>query len=302
MGGLFVHNLDYVFLVYGLSFFILGSVCISFVGQDHRVYWVALAGFGFVHGGCEWCDLLALLLGDSPWFGGFRLAAKAASFIILAVFCLRAPGRLPAYVIAAPVLTAIILACLLASRGSLLEGEDVVRWLIGLPACLGTALILWRAAALEDGPGRIKLGTVAAAFAIYGLATGAVVPASGLVTAGLPTHESFMALFGVPVQLVRGLTAIVAATVLWSYQIGKAAPSETSAAMRRHFCRTVILLAVVAAAGAVAAGPVSSAQTTPEIHRLILIVGVLAVTILILANYISVEARLNADNVPEETL
>ncbi len=63
--------MDYVFFVYGLSFFCSAASASIFRGATRsRIAWQWLGAFGMLHGGHEWLDLAAMSLGDDPVANG----------------------------------------------------------------------------------------------------------------------------------------------------------------------------------------------------------------------------------------
>ncbi|MEN6438809.1 MAG: hypothetical protein ABFD97_09520 [Syntrophobacter sp.] len=80
-------QLDFVFLLYGLSFILLAMECLKLHrwGKNPSIAWHWLAVFGLVHGANEWLDMFALNLPDPPAFKLIRTIMVAASFIALRI-------------------------------------------------------------------------------------------------------------------------------------------------------------------------------------------------------------------------
>ncbi|MEI7609220.1 MAG: response regulator, partial [Rhodospirillaceae bacterium] len=92
------------------------------------------------------------------------------------------------------------------------------------------------------GDHRLWLRVAAGVFVLYGVFTGAVVPASALPTTQWLSAESLLALLGVPVQVVRGVLAVAAAAALWCYEIERTDRADQRRTLRRHFRATVFAL------------------------------------------------------------
>ncbi|QQS55705.1 MAG: response regulator [Candidatus Competibacteraceae bacterium] len=210
-------RIDYVFFLYGLSFVLLAVIASPLRHRAGAAWpWAWLMGFGALHGGNEWLDMLALSAGDPPAFAGLRLAVMAASFLCLLEFgragTAALGGRVPGRWIALPLL-ALALAGALTGMAGLNAG---VRYALGLTGGLWSAGVLWR---YRNGSrsGGGALGFAAAAMALYALATGAIVPKTAFFPASVLNHESFLILTGFPVQLLRGVLAGMIALGIWGY-------------------------------------------------------------------------------------
>jgi len=107
----------------------------------------------------------------------------------------------------------------LAALGGLAgrQGFNVMdRYATALVGGLWAALALRAAFCAERGRNRSLLAA-AFAMAAYALATGAVVPRASFFPASALNHDSFLGVTGVPVQLLRGIAAVIIAAALWQY-------------------------------------------------------------------------------------
>ena len=209
--------MDYIFFLYGWSFLLLATMV---HGVDRRsgdvMPWRWLAGFGLLHGGNEWLDMLALALGDDPRFFAVRLAVLAASFLCLLEFGRRATtvlnGRTPNRWITPLLLTLAMLGGLAGPVGL----NAGIRYALGFTGGLWAAWALWR---YRDraGCGRRTLGVAAAMMVLYAVAAGAVVPKASFFPAVVLNQEAFLAVTTVPIQLLRGLLAGVIALAFWQF-------------------------------------------------------------------------------------
>jgi PAS domain S-box-containing protein len=231
--------MDLVFLVYGLSFLAMGLVIVVRLKDDSQFYLARilglLAAFGFAHGLLEWTDLWKVVRGGNPALAVFQPLLLLASFLFLFEFgrrfvseslsqteCTGLCGRLLGPWLYLPILGAI-------AAGMVLDDEPLValnvlsRYLIGFGGgvlCAWGFLRFHSRAQLPGMPAsdiariRVASRVAAAAFLAYGLFGGLVVPKTDWFPASFLNQGSFLATFGVPVQLVQALCAMaVAASV-----------------------------------------------------------------------------------------
>ncbi len=84
---LFKSQMDYILLVYGLSFFILAATSLLLIKtKEIKLPWLWLGLFGFSHAINEWLDILSVSLGDNYVFSLLRLVAIMLAFVFLAEF------------------------------------------------------------------------------------------------------------------------------------------------------------------------------------------------------------------------
>ncbi len=253
MGNVWSAQLDYVFFFYGLAFLLLGSVCLSIRELDSRCLpWKLLGLFGLSHGLSEWLDLtsLALELNGIGWWTAFRLAVMTLSFAFLLEFGRRglvARDRFGcgAWIILPPLLAVVGAACFV----DLATANGLARYCLALPGCMTTAALLAGHTRRLQGARERWLRTAAWVFALYGLACGVVVPASMLVPAQWLNTDSFMAICGVPIQVVRAVLAVAVAAALWSYEVEHTELMIHRRKLRQHFRTTFGTLVLVVVLG-----------------------------------------------------
>ena len=291
-------QLDYVFFIYGLAFILFGYVCFSIRRNEYGALpWTTLAYFGFVHGTCEWLDLLSISLCDNSSFALVRLLLKTLSFLFLFEFCLEsssfnAPTRNIRLIVA--VLVTVMLTTI-TSPLTYAAVDDMVRWSIALPGCLWASVIIYRAAVVDFGRRRTLLLVISGAIACYGLVAGATVPNSEIIPGWMPSHNAFLATVGVPVQVFRAIFATVAAAALWGYEIEITLSETTATAMRQGFRRTLITLLVVSAAGWTVTYFLGMVETGISGRRLIGICSCLIISLQIMFHYVEVKRRFNIE-------
>ena len=222
------------YFFYGLAFFAMGIAMLLETGRSPALAEARslrfLASFGLIHGTHEWLEsyLMQAQSAGTPlpaWLAWFRLALLISSFIALFLYAyvtLRQSspryqghrllhfGRLIAYM-------AIVGACvLLTYQGQpfqwvpLLDG--LARYLLAIPAAALAGLALYTQARQFHREGRTPLAgplrLAGFAFVIYAAAQ-LFVHSMPAVPAQYINQESFVALTGFPIQLVRTASAII---------------------------------------------------------------------------------------------
>ena len=235
VGEFFTANIVPIYFVYGLAFFVLGLVMALQARTPARLHplnyiWL-LSVFGLLHGLSEWIELATILgMLDPVPVANLDLGLKALSFVFLLQFggeLLRVwrPGLNWLRALGPAIFLAWLLFILAAPLGgpvgspAWLDLFDVTaRYAIAFPgaalACY--ALLIAAAGWRGSGQGRVRtyLRGAAIAFAAYAVLAGVVVPAAPFFPATALNGDTFLALFGVPVQVGRTLSALAIAGFL----------------------------------------------------------------------------------------
>ena len=215
----FQQQLDYIFFLYGFAFILLAAVCLIMhrerIGQ---LPWIWLGLFGLVHGITEWLDMVALSLGDGTAFSAVRLGLMTLSFVFLFEFgrdgLIKLQGNGPGRWIYVP-----LLAFAISGGFAGLSGLNaVVRYTFGLSGALLSGLSLLRASRMKNST-RHALFFAAVLMAGYALVAGGIVPAASFFPASVINQASFLSLTGIPIQLIRGILAVLIATSFWWYYL-----------------------------------------------------------------------------------
>ncbi len=165
MTAFVLQQMDYVFFVHGLSFFLVSAICF-YISSNSKAPpgWQWLGAFGALHGTRQWLHLGALSLGDDPYCQWLRVGIVLLSFLCLCEFGQRAAKRLPRFYRRRWVYPPLLA---LAAAGAVygLDGLDVtVRYALGLVGGLWTAWALFRLSQEPRRPGRRWLAAAAAVF------------------------------------------------------------------------------------------------------------------------------------------
>ncbi len=271
-----------VFFFYGLAFFSMGSIIALEYGRasDPRLRHALrpLAVFGIIHGGHEWLEMflgLGLVPGQNTaptaW-EVIRLAVLAFSFLSLGAFgaSLLAPDdRMRRVSLVVPLVEVAIwgFGLLLMRDNYSIEGDlwrvaDVwTRYVLAIPSALlaSAGLVAQQRAFRQAGLVQFSRDSLwaAVAFAWYGVVGQIFTQASPLYPSTVINQDLFLQVFGFPVQLLRAVSAVVAATFVIRFlrsfevevqrQITVLQVARLEEAQRRETLRGELLKRVVSA-------------------------------------------------------
>ena len=255
MAAFFSTQLDFILFFYGLAFLLLGIVSLSIArGAPTGSWWAALGLFGLVHGTSEWLDLFALIARDGPAFLLVRTTVMTVSFVLLMeaarldlITLIRwVPGRW----IYPPLL---LLVAFVGERGGAADANAVARYAIGMVGAFGIASALVLHVKGQPAGARPWAVAAAIAFALYGIAAGAIVPAATFWPATVANQGTFASITGIPIQLVRGTLACFIAFSIWGIW-GQKLVHEVSSPrytkyLQRQFVWTLIAMAATLVGG-----------------------------------------------------
>ena len=213
-------QMDYIFFVYGFAFILMAAVCVVLRPQLPRLPWRSLALFGLLHGLNEWSDMLVLSVGGNTTFSVVILVLMTTSFFFLFEFGRRGwialRGKGPGWWIYLPLVCGAGLGAFWGIGGY----AAATRYALALPGGLWSAYVFFLAVQKDKVLGRGLL-VASVAMALYAVAAGAIVPSAGFFPANLVNHSVFLALTGIPIQLVRTILALLIVMGIWtSYRRG----------------------------------------------------------------------------------
>lgn len=217
---LFARNLDIIFLFYGAAFFYMGIAIFSkrpFKESSFKLaqpIWL-LAAFGIIHGINEWLDMIAIIkrYNSNAWDTTTTLIL-ALSYIFLFAFGLRlsalhsnkSSNKLILPLISSPVILFIFISKQPASIWP--------RYFLGFPAGLLCAFGFYFY--YIDNKKILKLLKTRGYFLTAAIVTGAYSILGGLITpkgnffpVSIINYNSFFNFFGIPVQLLRTVCAVI---------------------------------------------------------------------------------------------
>lgn len=242
----FSGQLDYIYFLYGIAFFMLSIVAwrFSVLDEEQKLHWKSLALFGFLHGANEWLDLWAIFVANGLWISFARIVFLGASFLALMEFgrqsLIAQRGlQLPRWLM----LFLFLLAGLCGFYG--LDAFTAgCRYFLALPGSLLATWILLHEARKTSS---LSLGLSAIFMAFYGIFAGLLAAPSVIWPSDGFNTETFAAATGIPAIVFRALCAILIMTGLWLHFRRKMPASEDSLVFRRLFLP--LLLPMLLAAG-----------------------------------------------------
>ncbi|WP_322516187.1 diguanylate cyclase [Rhodopseudomonas palustris] len=211
-------QLDFIYFFYGLAFILLGTLSLVIArGVPGPFSDVRLIGlFGCLHGATEWMDMAALTAGNSDAFAILRAAVLTLSYVLLTEFARRGAAKLGVWVpgpwIYLPLLS---LLCGVGYVGGLDTAKALARYGFGATGAFGTGLVLFALRGSVSEAARPLIVAMAVTFGAYAIAAGFVVEASPFWPANRLNQTWFVEATGIPIQLVRGLIAVLLATLIW---------------------------------------------------------------------------------------
>lgn len=223
-----------IYFIYGLAFFSMGLLVAIEGGRasDVRLRRALppLAGFGLVHAAHEWIEMYVLMGHpvsnlELSIIWGIQLATLAFSFISLAAFgsfLLAESEIIRRLLLLIPIGLQAIWVFGLYDFSGRYAGETLwdvanvwTRYTLAIPASLLTAigLVVQQRAFRRSGLTRFGQDALWAAitFGWYGLFGQVFARASPLFPSNVLNQETFLDLFGFPIQLFRAVTAVAAA-------------------------------------------------------------------------------------------
>ena len=210
-----LQQMDYVFFVYGLAFVLLGVVCIAArFRKITRLPLVWLGLFGIAHGINEWLDMLVISLGDGSVFSTIRLLIMGVSFFFLLEFGRTGSADSSGTSVGRWIYLPLLIAVWFGSLGGPVSMNVVIRYCFGLTGGILAARTLFLASQGRGLLGRTRK-MEAVLMLLYALSAGLVVPKAPFFPASHLNYDSFFAVTSVPIQLVRGVVAVLLATGIW---------------------------------------------------------------------------------------
>ncbi len=251
-------QLDYIYLIYGLEFILLATVCFAFGKHNrHSLPWTWLGLFGLFGGITEFFYLVCFTIGRATAIDVFTVLTLAATFFSLTQFASMGHALLFARKARHWMGLALLLVPCLAYMHGWAGLCTALRYSLGLfgGVWAGSVLIIASRRA-EAGAPRRGLFVAGSALILYSLSIGLVVPEASALPC-LITNSVFAAKFGLPIQLARGLALVLIAGGVWR------ALGMFERPARRMCVRVVAVTALALLAG----GWIFVRMTESSVHR-----------------------------------
>lgn len=216
MRNFFNVQFDYIYFFYGLAFFLLAIICLSIRRDQRQLPWLFLGLFGLVHGINEWMEIFVIGFEPNGIFPLVHVMILGLSYLFLFEFArrgflMRDQKVLGLWIYPIP----LILAFLGIKYGT--TGLNIsFRYFLGFPAGLLTSLVIFRASKLYPSERRPLLILSTAMF-FYSILAGLIVPYADFSPAKEFNTDAFFRIAGIPVQLFRGILALLSAMAIWFY-------------------------------------------------------------------------------------
>ena len=224
-------SLTLVYFIYGLAFFSMGIVMLLEAGRSpllgDKGALILLAVFGFIHAFHEWIELAIIseYLGTSPTINWLRILILAGSFFVLFMFGLRVIKQgssislLEICIMTGLFLLYIFTVAVSTARSQIYHTDwffhldALTRFILAVPAASLAGYAFIRNRSIVSNPSGeshadLLLMIVSFGFIAYAL-TQTVVPEIDVFPANIWNTNKFYSITGFPIQLVRGLIAVI---------------------------------------------------------------------------------------------
>ena len=219
MDEFFLGQMDYVFFIYGLAFFLLGAAALTLRADAFPgLSWGWLAAFALSHGASEWLDLAVLSIGRTQALVTVKTLVMTASFVFLLEFARRGLNKPHPRAVLGIWLTFVLTSLVIAAGlwGGLLWLDIAARYLLGLIGGLLAGVAVYRSSASRRSGARPWLVALASLTLVYAFLAGAITPRGDLFLAPMLNYQRFLEWSGgIPVQVFRALTAVGMAVAMW---------------------------------------------------------------------------------------
>ena len=228
------NNLDIIFFIYGLAFFVMG-ISILIVPKKESTFKLSgilwpLAWFGLIHGLNEWLDMWEMIKYKGDLINAVRLLFLITSFIFLFEFgrnllresLFKKPSKLGRKISASlfwwisPVIAILILSMTFFSYPNFWTSCAILaRYSLGFPGALlagfGFFSYYRGEESLKDLNVKKHFYLAGTSFIIYGILSGLVVPKGNFFPSNVINNDSFLLNIHIPVQFFRAVCAVIIA-------------------------------------------------------------------------------------------
>jgi len=222
--GFLIRNLDIVYLIYGLAFFILGfSVLLRkrkpSAFELSNIIWL-VGAFGILHGINEWLDMLNVYHKYKSYaWTVLTTSILTASYIFLFEFGRRLTKFThPKFINFTGTIIVSALSVFLSFQLKFSPGIWP-RYLLGFSGCMLTAYGLTEyyrhnRTILKLLKYKKYIIITIITVTLYGILSGLVTPKAYFFPARLINKDSFLRLIGIPVEVFRGICALILAIII----------------------------------------------------------------------------------------
>ncbi|MBF0515587.1 MAG: sensor histidine kinase [Nitrospirae bacterium] len=226
----FEHDLDVIYFIYGLSFFIMGYSILTqckpnSIYKIGSIIWM-LGLFGVLHGINEWLDMWALIKGRTALLDYTRWGVAIVSYCFVMDFglrmCFRGIRKVQGGALSIDIwlIAFIVVAIAVFSARSddfLITSNILSRYFLGLTGALltGAGFIMYYYREDENLKNaanmKYKFWILGMSFFIYGILGGLIVPKGDFFPSNILNVEWFHSVTNLPVRLIRGIFITISA-------------------------------------------------------------------------------------------
>ncbi len=219
MTEFFKAQLDYVFFIYGMSFFILAVACLLLIKiQEQKFPWFWLGAFGFSHALNEWLDMFAISLGDTIVFKFIRLSILMLSFLSLVEFSRCSLLEIRKNTLSRWFYLPLLFCVYLGWHFGKADGFGFVsRYLLGFAGGISAGIILFIYSLRSKDPQRRWIASLGILIGAYSFTQLVVTEPPAFIAGTILNNDHFTVTFGFPIQLLRCFLAMLAAFMLLTY-------------------------------------------------------------------------------------
>lgn len=217
MENILVHNLDFIFLFYGIAFFFLGAVFLLLFFREKEkkgICWLCIAIFSFLYGFHIWLDMLAISFMNPSFLVCQRNFLMGISSLFLIQFFRRSMKFLKNISVSAVVFlpfVLIFLFLLLTQKGHM-AFTSFARYFLVLPVLMGVSYIFIILSSQKSDKKENWIFSLGAIFfSLYAFFAGFIAPKVNFFIGSWLNNESFLTVTHVPIQLVRSILATIIA-------------------------------------------------------------------------------------------
>lgn len=214
----FFSQLDYICFVDGLVFFLLAFACIRADWQWHKKHvlpWRWLALYSLLQSAASWIKMSALSLSDPGVFETLYTGFTLISFMALAEFGRRSWGGQNPRKFIAFAFASLLLTTGAVSMAGWVEFQYAVRYFLGAPGAVLSAVVLCYRSRSLPGIDWIALKAAMVGMVLAGLAFVLAVPEGPPDPYFWSGFRTLPGIFGSPAELLWGLGTLLAVAGIW---------------------------------------------------------------------------------------
>ena len=209
---------DYISFFYGMSFVILGILCLLMTDPlKYRLQWRPLGIFALLVGIVQWVDYATITLGDAPVIHNIQFFVLLLSVLFLVEFARRNTSAIWKNRLFVGIYGVAAVAMIAGwFSGGRTIAEVFGRYILVLGGGFWSAWIVYGHAG-SAGKKVLYLRSIAIVLGVHMLIAGLVVSPAGFFPANILNYDTFLNFFGFPVMLLKGIFALLLSFLVCSH-------------------------------------------------------------------------------------